>query len=172
MKKYLVIIFLLYFIASCSKKRITVEQKNNVVNIKKNNIDTLDNRLVEMFERTMKSTSFTALIRYYKVETVAIMDEDDNDDFSEKKLIFYADVIEIFKGEAKKKISYEMIVEKNEEVGFDKEIKMVCLCENNNVLFWPGTGSSFPNENFIIKRAKEIKKIFSSRDNKENICLD
>jgi hypothetical protein len=168
--KYLLLILLTCSCTFKNKDRNINAEKTNNSEIINENIEQQD-YMVLAFEEMMKTTSFTAIIEHYKIESFPIEDLDKNDEFAEKKLLFYANVIEVFKGENKKEIVYEMIVEINEEEILNKEPVMICLCKKNNTFYWPGTGSLFPNKQKIIDKANEIKSV--TKENKINTsCFD
>lgn len=156
--KYLLFIVLIY---SCASK------KNDSVIVKEE--EKQQDYMIVAFEEMMKTTSFTALIQDYKIETNPIEDSDKNDDFAEKIVLFSATVLETFNGKHQDDIIYEMIIDIDEDEILNKEPKLICLCQKNGTFFWQGTGSSFPNKQSLIDKANEIKK---KGDSDNSNCVD
>ncbi len=168
--KYLIITLI---ICSCASNRSSTINNNEVADNTTVNerLDKQQDYLIIAFEEAIRSTSFTALIEHYKIESFPIEDLDKNDDFTEKKILFYANVIETYSGKHKDKIVYEMIVDINEDEIFNKEPILICLCEKEGILYWAGTGSIFPNKQKLINKANEIKTRVNKEKNKSN-CFD
>lgn len=168
--KYLLIIFLIH---SCTFKKndtnTNITKSNDSIIVTEQNVK--QDYMLTAFEEMMKTTSFTALIQQYKIESFPIEDLDKNDDFAEKRVLFYANVIKTFKGNHQDKIIYEMIMDIDEDETLNKEPILICLCKKDKTFYWPGTGSIFPNKQFLINKANEIKKI-GVYDKKNSNCLD
>lgn len=61
-----------------------------------------------------------------------------------QKYVFTADVIATYKGESYKQITFEMLVEKAEDVAFNSTPIYLALCKSlSGTYYWPGTGSYF-----------------------------
>jgi len=166
-------IVLFFLLCSCQAQKNSIskshlDRKNTPINIE---LETdKQNPILIALEEAMMNKSYSGLIEPYKLEKTILEDDDPTDDFVEQKVTIYANVIENFNGINKSEISYYMILDSKEEVILNKEKKIVCLCEKNNELFWPGTGSSFPNQEIVIKKANELKGKIDNRIKKN--CLD
>ena len=119
--------------------------------------------------KSITNTPYSALIRITSVETIDLPDADKSDDFSEQQFIYNADVIETYRGEIKKNISYMMQVEKGEEAGFSEVPFIITLCTSNESFYWPGVGASFSADSRLISLAK---KAATQTDNKQTLFND
>ena len=119
--------------------------------------------------KSITNTPYSALIRLTSIETVDLPDADKSDDFSEQQFIYNADVIETYRGEIKKTISYMMLVEKSEKADFSKVPFIITLCTSNEGFYWPGVGASFSADSRLITLAK---KAAEQTDNKQTLFND
>lgn len=118
----------------------------------------------EAIVESIVNTPYSALIRITSVTTIDLPDTDKSDDYAEQQFIFKANVIETYRGEAKKNISYMMRVERGEEANFPKYPVIITLCKSNEGFYWPGVGAMFSADSRLRNLAKEIAK---QTDNKQ-----
>ena len=115
-------------------------------------------------KQTVKNVDYLAKVKITKVE---ISHEDDE---SEKQ-VYFADVIETYKGDIHKDISYEMFVEQGENVVFNSAPVYVALClDNKGRFYWPGTGSEFKYSSEIDTWLTENKTTLNDTDASGNWC--
>ncbi len=93
----------------------------------------------------VESTSFSAVISNILIETKS----DRGEDFH----IVKAQVEQLFRGTTDEYIEFELYTEPGESVYFDKRV-LIFLCQQNEQLFWAGTGSVFPATEVFITQAK------------------
>ncbi|MEL0645848.1 hypothetical protein V6248_00300 [Pseudoalteromonas agarivorans] len=89
------------------------------------------------FRRAVNSADYLAKVKVIKVESFQEAD-------GSQRHVFIADVITTYKGSTHKQISYEMFVEKGEDVMFNSTPIYLALCKSlSGSYYWPGTGSEF-----------------------------
>jgi hypothetical protein len=89
------------------------------------------------FIQAIENVHYLAKIKFTKVEVTV------QDDGLEKQ-VYFADVLDTYKGESHKNINYEMLVEQGEDVIFNSTPVYVALClDSAGNYYWPGTGSEF-----------------------------
>lgn len=114
--------------------------------------------LIQALENAISDTPYSALIQHISVDVISVPDFNPNDDYVEEKHIYHAKVLGTYRGQKLKNINYTMFVEKGEAAFINKEPFVVILCVNNEGFYWPGTGSSFPATDEILKAAKRISQ--------------
>ena len=154
MMKYKILIILtlgLLIVPSCSVKHVATPDQYDQ--------ETLAS-MMEALENAITDTPYCALIQYTSVEVVPVPDPDPNDDDVEEKQIYHARVLETFRGQHMKKISYMLICEKGEYASEHASIvgkkSVITLCLDNEGFWYPGTGSKFPATEEVIKTAQRI----------------
>jgi len=95
----------------------------------------------------VEATSFSAVISNINIQTTTSATED--------KHIIKAKVLDLFRGEAEEYIEFEMLTESGETLNFEDTI-LICLCQNDEQLYWAGAGSVFPASELFISKAKNI----------------
>lgn len=89
------------------------------------------------FKKAANNVDYVAKVKIAKVEVLQEAD-------GSEKHVFIADVITTYKGSTHKQISYEMFVEKGEDVMFNSTPIYLALCKSlSGSYYWPGTGSEF-----------------------------
>jgi hypothetical protein len=89
------------------------------------------------FIQAIKNVHYLAKLKVTKVEVTV-----QNDGL--EKQVFFAEVLDTYKGESHKNINYEMLVEEGEDVIFNSTPVYVALClDSAGNYYWPGTGSEF-----------------------------
>lgn len=109
--------------------------------------------IIQTMKDTISTTPYSALILHTSVDVVSVLDDN-----SVEKHIYHARVLETYRGQELENISYTMFVEKGETAFINKASFVVILCVNNEGFYWPGTGSSFPATEDILKAAKRISQ--------------
>lgn len=110
----------------------------------------------EALAASVVNTPYSALIQVSSVETIDLPDPDKTDDYSEQKFIYHAKVIETFRGEAKKRISYAIYVEKGEAPDYPETQFIISLCKSDEAYYWPGTGALFSADSRLIHLARKF----------------
>ncbi len=131
MKNIILLIVTLFFLSCHRQTSKTDYKKEEYPSVNTGTNSEEQEYMVEAFSEMMQGTSFTAVVKHYRIDSFPIKDNDSSDDFSEKRIVLYAEVIKQFKGIAKKNITYEMVVEKGEAVTLKKEPQIICLCLND-----------------------------------------
>lgn len=92
---------------------------------------------LEGFKEAIKNVHYLAKVKITNVEI--FHDEDESE-----KHVYSAEVLATYKGKSHKKLSYEMFVEKGEDIVFNSDSIYVALClDEKGTYYWPGTGSEF-----------------------------
>lgn len=92
---------------------------------------------LEGFKEAIKNVHYLAKVKITNVEI--FHDEDESE-----KHVYSAEVLATYKGKSHKKLSYEMFVEKGEDIVFNSDSIYVALClDKKGTYYWPGTGSEF-----------------------------
>lgn len=104
------------------------------------------------------NTPYSALVKQMKVERIAVPDEHPNDDYAEDKLIYYANVLQTFRGPEAADIRYTMLVERGESYTISDKPVILTLCGSAQELYWPGTGSQFPGGRSFVSVAEASAK--------------
>lgn len=92
---------------------------------------------LEGFKEAIKNVHYLAKVKITNVEI--FYDEDESE-----KHVYSAEVLATYKGKSHKKLSYEMFVEKGEDIVFNSASIYVALClDEKGTYYWPGTGSEF-----------------------------
>lgn len=91
------------------------------------------------FKEAIKNVHYLAKVKITNVEIFQDEDEDESE-----KHVYSAEVLATYKGKSHKKLSYEMFVEKGEDIVFNSASIYVALClDEKGTYYWPGTGSEF-----------------------------
>lgn len=104
------------------------------------------------------NTPYSALIRVTSVDITHLPDEDKSDEYSEQKFTYHADVIETYRGESKKSITYVMYAEGAEQPGSHEKPFIITLCHDDEGFYWPGVGSEFLAHSKLKVLAKKAAK--------------
>ncbi|KPZ53660.1 MULTISPECIES: hypothetical protein [unclassified Pseudoalteromonas] len=89
------------------------------------------------FRKAVNSADYLAKVKIIKVESFQEVD-------GSQRHVFTADVVTTYKGSTHKQISYEMFVERGEDVMCNSAPIYLALCKSlNGSYYWPGTGSEF-----------------------------
>ena len=92
---------------------------------------------LEGFKEAIKNVHYLAKVKITNVEIF-------NDEDKSEKHVYSAEVLATYKGKSHKKLSYEMFVEKGEDIVFNSDSIYVALClDEKGTYYWPGTGSEF-----------------------------
>jgi len=92
---------------------------------------------LEGFKEAIKNVHYLAKVKITNVEI--FHDEDESE-----KHVYSAEVLATYKGKSHKKLSYEMFVEKGEDIVFNSASIYVVLClDEKGTYYWPGTASEF-----------------------------
>ncbi len=131
--------------------------------------------MLEFLERAVAGTPYSALVVHYKVEIVPLPNPSakakktepkkavgkgrGEDLEEEERHIYYARVLETFKGKAYTTIRYEMVVEKGEDNSLNSKPQVLTLCKEPSGFYWPGVGASFPGDDAeVISVARRVGK--------------
>ncbi|GGQ19482.1 hypothetical protein [Shewanella litoralis] len=116
------------------------------------------------FIQAIENVHYLAKIKVTKVEVTV------QDDGLEKQ-VYFADVLDTYKGESHKNITYEMLVEQGEDVVFNSTPVYVALCiDSTGNYYWPGTGSEFKLSTAIDLWLAENKEKLINMDTVEGWC--
>ena len=107
--------------------------------------------MLEAIEDFISSTPYCALIQHTSVD----VSPDPNDPHSEIN-IYHAKVLETFRGQQFRNISYILISDKGSDPTLVKQPVIITLCSVKDGFFWPGTGSMFEATEEVIKKARRI----------------
>jgi hypothetical protein len=116
-------------------------------------------------QKAVVGTSYSALVIHSKVEItplpvrIANSKKVADDKTSEERHIYYARVLETFKGTAYPTIRYEVVVEKSEAAQIDTKPQLLTLCKGPRGFYWPGAGASFPGDVEMIAAARLAAKL-------------
>jgi len=116
------------------------------------------------FRKAVNSADYLAKVKVIKVEYFQEVD-------GSQRHVFTADVVTTYKGSTHKQISYEMFVERGEDVMFNSAPIYLVLCKSlSGSYYWPGTGSEFKPTHDINAWINENRLCMSSfnRVNKFN----
>ncbi len=114
--------------------------------------------LIQGLTDAITETPYSALVQQMTVDVIPLPDTDTSDDYAEEQHVYNAAVLETYRGQPLKNISYAMIVEKGEAAILSKEPVILTLCEKEGIFFWPGVGSKFPASNQVKSVAKAVSK--------------
>lgn len=109
----------------------------------------------DAIEQSVLNTPYSALIRITSVDSIQLPDDDPSDDYSERKDVYHADVLETYRGESVKNITYLMYVEQGESAEFSRDPFIVALCRSDDGLYWPGVGASFAADEKLVEIARK-----------------
>jgi hypothetical protein len=129
-----------------------------------------DSSMSEGLREALLHTPYSALVVHTKVDVLPVPDEDPNDDLVEERHVYHARVIETFRGSARKRIRYEMIVEKGEPPVLSKAPEIVALCDDEGRLYWPGVGTSFPGKPALVAQARKTKTVLTASGADDALC--
>lgn len=118
--------------------------------------------VLQHLESVMKDTPYCALIQHTSVDIIPVPDPFPNDGDVEEKHIYHAKVLETYRGQKLKNISYTLVCEKGEETTIIKQPFIITLCADKEGFFWPGTGSDFEATQENLKTARRISKKLKS----------
>lgn len=165
-------IFLILFCSvasSCVERPIsktTKSKSEEAKSIQRNDSLSDEQRLENILkglEYSFQTTNYCALIKQENFSTNSL-DEDVD------VIRINAEVLEIFMGTSDRSIVYEMDVEKGERTELAAEPIVICLCNVGDIFYWPGVGSIFPNELFVLDSARVWAKKYNSI--KKDNCLE
>ncbi len=125
--------------------------------------------VLESLRGAITGTPYSALVIHTKVEITALSARSKNPkktdpkkaavaDSDEERHVYYARVLETFKGKAYSTIRYEMTVEKGEGATLDSKPQLLTLCQGPRGFYWPGTGANFPADTDFITEARRVAK--------------
>lgn len=127
--------------------------------------------MMKGLEFAIREAPYCALIQYTGVDVVPLPDDEPEASnqpippgvaiaAKDEKQIYHARVLETFRGQHLKKISYMFVCEKgeyaSEHVSIVGKTSVVTLCIDNEGFWYPGTGSEFPATGEVIKAARRI----------------
>ena len=118
--------------------------------------------VLQHLESVMKDTPYCALIQHTGVDIIPVQDPFPDDGDVEEKHVYRAKVLEAYRGQKLKNISYTLVCEKGEEANISKQPFIITLCVDKEGFFWPGTGSDFEATQEIIKTARRISQKLKS----------
>ncbi|GLQ33605.1 hypothetical protein [Litoribrevibacter albus] len=98
----------------------------------------------------IQNTPYSAVVKHIRVDVLP----SDQPDFTEQH-IYYAQVLETFRGEELSTINYSMFVEEGEDTIIDQNPVIVTLCKDDEGFYWPGTGAQFEGTTALISLAKK-----------------
>ncbi len=110
--------------------------------------------LIQGVKNAISSTPYAALIIHTRVDIIPVPDVNPDDDYAEEKQIYHATVLETYRGQKRKNISYTMTVEKGEAAIINRSPVVVTLCKSNDAFFWPGTGSRFSGTEEVTRTSR------------------
>jgi hypothetical protein len=151
----------LFIFLSCSSKQIAVPDKSEQQRLA---------FMMEALEDFISDTPYCAIIQHTSVDVVPIPDPDPNDDDVEEKHIYYAKVLETFRGQQLENISYITITEKGESATISTEPVVITLCVGKEGFLGLGTGSVYPATEEVIKAARRISQKVKSGKQSFSFC--
>lgn len=112
----------------------------------------------ESLERAVAQTPYSALVIHTRVDIEPLRPKKgasmDPDEYTEERTVYYARVLETFRGKAVQQVRYEMWGERGEAVVIDSKPQILTLCSGSRGLYWPGTGASFPADQELLVLAR------------------
>ena len=77
-------------------------------------------------------------------------------DYVEQKVMYKTKVIETFRGEKYKHLSFDRYMEKDDTLSADiiGQLLIVGLCQSNNKFYWASVGSQFRANDKLITQGK------------------
>lgn len=114
--------------------------------------------MAESLERAVAQTPYSALVIHTRVDIEPLRLKKgasiDPDEYTEERTVYYARVLETFRGKAVQQVRYEMWGERGEAVVIDSKPQILTLCSGPRGLYWPGTGASFPADQELLVLAR------------------
>lgn len=129
-----------------------------------------DDQIAGGLRNALLHTPYSALIVHTRVDVYPMPDTDPSDDVAEERHVYYARVLETFRGPTHKRIRYEMIVEKGEKPVLSKAPEIVALCNDLGRLYWPGVGTSFPGKPDLLAQARKTKAELAAANTDDSLC--
>jgi hypothetical protein len=120
--------------------------------------------IIDASRDAIAGTPYSALVIHTKVEIASLPVRSANakkgaeQEAYEERHVYYARVLETFKGKAYATIRYEVIAEKGEEATLVSKPQVLTLCKGPRGFYWPGTGASFPADADVISEARRVAK--------------
>jgi hypothetical protein len=96
-----------------------------------------DALLLENLTDALRETPFSAVVQYLRADVAPLEDD-------EVKVTYQVRVLEHIRGPKLAKLSYFAVVEKDEDISFEKKPVILTLCKGKEGYYWPGTGAEFP----------------------------
>lgn len=156
-----ILIFGLLLFQSCNVKHTDISDESQQ--------ETFD--MMKGLEFAIREAPYCALIQYTGVDVVPFPDDEPEDPnqyippgveiaTKDEMQIYHARVLETFRGQHLKKISYMLICEEGEYASEHASIigktSVITLCIDSEGFWYPGTGSEFPATEEVIKTARRI----------------
>ncbi len=129
---------------------------------------------LESLREAVALTPYSALVIHTKVEITPLPVRSANakkagdGEVGEERHIYYARVLETFKGKAYTAIRYEMVVESGEQAVVDSKAQLLTLCKGPSGFYWPGVGASFPDDVEMRSAARSAAK---QRHSSKQLCI-
>jgi hypothetical protein len=160
-------------LAVCSTSACKADTKSRVVT--EPEISVAGNEVLDyqasVIAQSIVDTSYSALIQVTSIDVINLPDDDKTDDYSEQKFVYHAHVIETFRGETKKNITYVMFVEGGEQPRSYKNPLIITLCHSNDEgFYWPGVGSDYLAHNKLKSLAREAGEKANKNQTRFNFC--
>lgn len=115
---------------------------------------------MEALERAIAETPYTALIVHTRV---AIHPQPETtrspaawDAAMYERHVYYARVLQTFRGKPVAHIRYELEAERGEGAHIDSKPQIITLCSGPRGFYWPGTGANFPVTDASLALARKV----------------
>lgn len=122
--------------------------------------DETDSSMRGALVNAIGQTPYSALVVHTRVDIVPLPNRkgsaDDPAEYVEERAIYYARVVETFRGKSVRQIRYEMVGERGEAAAIDSKPQILTLCTGSRGFYWPGTGASFPAEQDLLVLARQV----------------
>jgi hypothetical protein len=116
--------------------------------------------------KALTNTPYSALVVHTKVEILPMSAKPSStapaDVVTEERHVYYARVLETFRGASHASVRYEMVVERGEGAAIDSKPQIVTLCKDSRAFYWPGPGASFEGQAATISEARRVGKQLAS----------
>lgn len=114
--------------------------------------------LNEPLERAVAQTPYSALVIHTRVDIEPLYPKKGasvgQDEYTEERAVYYARVLETFRGKTVQQVRYEVWGERGEAAVIDSKPQILTLCSGPRGFYWPGTGASFPADPELVVLAR------------------
>ena len=115
---------------------------------------------MEALERAIAETPYTALIVHTRVDIHPLPPTTRSpaawDAATDERQVYYARVLQTFRGKPLAHIRYELVAERGEGAHIDSKPQIITLCSGPRGFYWPGTGAHFPVTDASLALARKV----------------